>query len=107
MLDSPKSFETQRLRLRHPTIADANAIFEFASDPKVARYMEWAIHTRVETVVDYLRGCLDRLAIGSEASWAITVPPADRAIGMISCRFKGHAIDFGYALARKYWRRGF
>lgn len=33
--------------------------------------------------------------------------PDDRAIGVIACRMRGHAVDFGYALDRRHWRRGY
>lgn len=99
-------FATPRLRLRVPVRADVDAMFAYASDPEVTRFMDWPTHTRVETVAEFLAGALERWADGSEWSWVVTVPPADRAVGTISCRRRGHAIDFGYILARELWGRG-
>jgi len=82
----PRVLETPRLRLRSPTLADADAIFEYASDADVTRYMDWPTQTDPQSARDFLDGCLERLATGSELSWVITVPPSDRSIGMISCR---------------------
>jgi RimJ/RimL family protein N-acetyltransferase len=93
--------------LRSPTLADADAIFEYASDPDVTRYMDWPTQTDPQSARDFLDGCLERLATGSELSWVITVPPSDRSIGMISCRMHGHAVDFGYVLTRSSWGQGF
>ena len=107
MFEPPRTFTTEHLRLRFPALSDADAIFEYASDPEVTRYMDWPLHTEVETVVDFLRELGERLAERSELPWVITVPPAERAVGMISCRRRGHAVDFGYILHRPYWRRGF
>jgi RimJ/RimL family protein N-acetyltransferase len=106
VLDPPEHIKTQRLRMRHPRLSDAPAIFEYASDPEVTRYMDWPTHTSVQTAVDFVQGCLVRLTERTELTWALTVPPEDRTIGVISCRMHGHSVDFGYALNRDYWRRG-
>lgn len=106
MLTPPPLIVTKRLRLRFPVLADADAVFAYASDPETTRYMDWTRHTEIATVVDVLRGFLDRLADRSEISWVITIPPDDRAVGMVSSRVDGHAADLGYILHRDRWRRG-
>jgi len=41
--------ESARLRLRRPTILDANAIFtRYSSDPVVTKYLGWPRHTAIE-----------------------------------------------------------
>ena len=47
--------ETERLRLRPMTVADAEAVFQWAGDPLVARYMVYPTYTRVEDVTEWLR----------------------------------------------------
>lgn len=37
----------------------------------------------------------------------VTITPDDAAIGVISARMRGHAVDFGYVLERRHWGRGF
>lgn len=106
-INLPKIVETQRLTLRHPLLSDAAAIFEYARDPEVTRYMDWPTHTNPESAVEFLTGALDRLAVGTELTWMVTVKPEDWAIGAISARMRGHGVDFGYALNRRYWGRGF
>jgi RimJ/RimL family protein N-acetyltransferase len=103
----PAVIETARLRLRRPALTDAEAIFEYGRDPEVTRFMVWPTHTNVDTVTAFLETLLARIADGSEVAWSITLPPSDRAIGMISCRQRGHRVDFGYVLNRAFWRRGF
>ena len=103
----PKMIETPRLNLRHPLLSDAADIFEYARDPEVTRYMDWPTHTSPDGAVEFLTSALERLASGTELTWIVTVKPDDRAIGAISCRMHGHAVDFGYALNRRYWGRGF
>jgi RimJ/RimL family protein N-acetyltransferase len=106
-VEPPKIIETERLSLRRPLLSDAAAIFEYARDPEVTRYMDWSMHTSPDGAVEFLTGALERLAAGTELTWMVTVKPDERAIGTISCRMRGHAVDFGYALNRRYWGRGF
>ena len=51
----PDVIDLERLRLRRPTLADAPAIFEYASDPEVARYADWPISASLESVIERLR----------------------------------------------------
>jgi RimJ/RimL family protein N-acetyltransferase len=82
-------------------------VFAYASDPEVTRYMDWVTHASRDDAVAFLDGALERRAAGTETTWMMTVPPDDGAIGVISCRMRGHAADFGYALDRRYWGRGY
>ena len=47
--------ETERLILRPLTVADAEAVFVWASDPKVNRYLKYPLHADVETTRQWLR----------------------------------------------------
>jgi len=56
---------TQRLRLRKPIKADAQAIFDqYASDPAVTRYLSWPTHTSVKDTIAFIEF--------SDAEWAST-----------------------------------
>lgn len=46
---------TERLLLRPLTVADADAVWEWASDPRVARYMVYPTYTEKEKVRAWLR----------------------------------------------------
>lgn len=46
--------ETERLILRPLTTADAPAVFEWASDERVARYMIYPQHKTMDTVLEWL-----------------------------------------------------
>ncbi len=107
MLVVPPGFTTRRLRLRHPTLADAKDIFAYASDPEVTLYLEWPTQESVASVEEFLRGCLERLAAGTELTWSITLRDDGQLIGMISCRMRERDADFGCVLHRAYWGRGF
>jgi [ribosomal protein S5]-alanine N-acetyltransferase len=107
MFDAPSAIETERLRLRLPTERDSGAIFDYARDPEVTRFTNWPSHSSISVTQAFLHGCLANIAIGEELSWVLTAPPDDTGIGMVSVRVRGHSVDFGYALNRRFWNVGF
>jgi RimJ/RimL family protein N-acetyltransferase len=103
----PEIIDLQRLRLRRPRLTDAAAIFEYASDPDVARYADWPISRSIESVEERLRLREGEWSSGDEFHWVLTLPPDDRAIGAIACTISGHTAEFGFLLARRCWRNGY
>ena len=69
--------------------------------------MEWRTHSDIRQSVEFLKPCATRWESGEEFCWVITVKPESRADGAIACRVRGHAVDFGYVLNRKYWGQGY
>lgn len=102
----PEQFITPRLRLRRPHIADAAAIFEYASDPAVIKYMDYGPRSTVCEVKQYLADEPERWNSGNY-SWVLTVKPDDHPIGTIACSIEGHAVNFGYLLNQRYWGHGY
>jgi len=82
-------------------------MFEYASDPDVTRYADWPMSTSIASVQERLRAREDKWSSGVEFNWVLTVPPDDRAIGGIACTLSGHAAEFGYLVARQFWRNGY
>jgi [ribosomal protein S5]-alanine N-acetyltransferase len=105
--DPPEVLDLQRLRLRRPLLSDASAIFEYASDPEVARYADWPISSTVEAVAERLRGRKRQWNEGAEFYWVLTLRSEDRAIGSIACSMSGHTAEFGVVLNRRFWRNGY
>ena len=94
--------------LRWPVIEDAQAIFEeYAADPEVTRYLTWAPHKELATVIQYLAGAIERNESAASYCWALCTPKDDRVIGMVGARVRGHMVDIGYVLGRKHWGNGY
>ncbi|HEX5042114.1 MAG TPA: GNAT family N-acetyltransferase [Candidatus Polarisedimenticolaceae bacterium] len=107
-LDAPPStMRTERLSLRRPRGSDVEAVFAYASDPQVVRFMDFPRHRTKETAEAWLAGCQQAWTSGEEFTWLITLPPGDEAIGALACRLRGEDLDFGYILAREHWGRGY
>jgi len=104
----PEEIRTERLLLRSPRPADAQAIFEeYARDPEVTRYLSWKPHASVEETATFLKEAIARWQTGTSFAWVLTGAGEDRPIGMISLRPQGHRAEVGYVLGRRYWNRGY
>ena len=103
----PEVIETQRLVLRRPRAADAEHVYAYGRDPEVTRFMDWETHRSVRDAAEFIALAATRWDSGEEYSWLVTVKPDDVPVGGVGCRVRGHAVDFGYALARGHWGRGY
>lgn len=106
MLQAPEVFTTERLVLRRPRLSDAEAIFEYASDPRVIHYMDYSPRAEVNEVLKSLEDRPRQWKSGS-FSWVITVKPEDKSVGSIACWLEDHAAGFGYLLNQNYWGHGY
>ena len=103
----PESFETPRLRLRRPTLADAPDVFAYASDPEVTRLLAFRTHRVVATVEDFLRELAAATERGERFAWAITEAGSHRLIGMAEVRLQTGKAEIGYVLSKPFWGRGY
>jgi len=103
---APEIVDYQHIRLRRPRLSDAQAIFEFGSDPEVAHYADWPVRATIQPLIESLRERASLWESGAEFYWVITLPQEDRAIGGVSCRIVQHAAEFGFLVNRRYWGNG-
>ena len=103
---APEIITTERLHLRRPLPADAEAIFEYGSDPEVAYYSDWSPQTDIGGVRELLKQRPLRWEDGTDYHWVITLADEDRAIGGFSCKITGDSAEIGYLLNRRYWGQG-
>src|SRR5829696_5427681 len=106
-LSPPRVIETPRLRLRSPVDTDIDAVFEYASDPLVTRYMDWARLSVPKEVEQFFVRTTERWESGTEFTWVLTPSDSDAVIGAISLRPRIADADFGYVLNRHHWSKGF
>jgi [ribosomal protein S5]-alanine N-acetyltransferase len=107
MIQAPEIFRTKSLVLRRPKDSDAAAIYEYASDPEVTRYMVWRTATELRETVEVLATRAPAWESGEEFVWVLTIQPEDRVIGAIACRVEDAAADIGYVLNRHFWGQGY
>ena len=102
--------ETQRLLLRRMRLDDARAMFAYASDPEVTRYVLWDTHASVEDSEAFLRFAVEGYRAGDFGGWGVVLKDSGEFVG--TCGLDAgyapeHArAEIGYVLAREHWGRG-
>jgi len=100
---------TPRLVLRKLKLEDAADMFEYASDPEVARDVTWEPHRTIEASRGFLDSVVQKYINGRTSEWGLVLKESGKLVG--TCGFvwwkPEHAkAEFGYALSRKYWGKG-
>jgi RimJ/RimL family protein N-acetyltransferase len=85
---------------------DADAIFAYACDPDVTRYLIWRPHQDLDTTRAFIARCQASWQHQTEFAYALAERHTAALIGMLSLRIRGHAASLGYVLARAAWGRG-
>ena len=105
----PKQLRTQRLLLRPVRLTDAQAMFDYASDPQMTRFVTWPVHRTLDDTYRFLSNVVRQYELGPVTTWGIVDNSTNVFIGTIGC----HGIDrdnlrteAGYAIARAHWGRG-
>lgn len=101
--------ETKRLYLRKLVPGDADAIFGYASDPLVTRFMPWETHRSLRDSEAFIRFTMARYTEDLAGDWGIVFKGDDRLIGMVGfshCDLQNKRGEIGYTLARAYWGQG-
>jgi len=102
--------ETGRLTLRRWRDSDAPDLYEFASDPAVGPIAGWPAHRSVDE-----SSAVIKLVFKRAECYAICERGADKAIGMIELKLKGHneltsredECELGYWLGKPFWGKGY
>jgi RimJ/RimL family protein N-acetyltransferase len=104
----PATIETARLRLRTPTMDDAEAIYTtYARDTEATRYVSFRTHVSPAEAREYVQQCSAGWAGNGPFTWVIGLREGGRLAGMIDIRPQGHRVEIGYILGREYWGRGY
>lgn len=105
-LRPPERLESVRLVLRRPTAADAAAVFSYAGDPQVTRWLDWPTHASPADSATAIAAYLAALASGEQSYWVIERRRDARVIGGIAARVAVPDADLGFVLARPAWGQG-
>jgi ribosomal-protein-alanine N-acetyltransferase len=99
---------TERLILRKLTLDDAKDLFEFASDPEVAKYVSWEPHRSIEDSINLIKFTHERYEKREGIIWGIVYRENNKVIGTcdISPAIKHFRAEIAYAISRDYWGKG-
>jgi RimJ/RimL family protein N-acetyltransferase len=105
----PDELQTGRLRLRRPTLGDAEAAFEsYASDADITRYLTWTAHATPAQTREHFQQSIDAwdLRMGHR-EWLIERKDDGTLIGTIGCTVWFHRVEVGFALGSRFWGQGY
>jgi [ribosomal protein S5]-alanine N-acetyltransferase len=102
--------ETERLLLRKMRFDDAEAMFAYASDPKVSRYVLWDTHRSIEDSEGFLRSAMEGYERGDFGGWGVVLKDDGAFVGTCGIDV-GYApeharAELGYVLSREHWGKG-
>lgn len=100
-----RRLETPRLILRPPVEEDAEAIFAYARDIQVCRYLAWPCHESIADTRRFLETALLGWQQGDRLSWAVEDDAG--LVGMIGAELGRGGAGIGYVFAREVWGRGY
>ena len=108
-MSAPERLETDRLILRRPTAADADAIFRrYANDLEVTRYLAWPRHTRIESTHAFLEFSDAEWQRWPAGPYLIESRSSGQLLGGTGLQFeKPYRATTGYVLAKDAWGRGY
>lgn len=100
------TIETYHLILRPLTVDDAEAVFEWTGDERVAKYMIYPCHENIEITKEWLSS-LDSLE--NEYTWGFVRKSDGKLIGSGGIRFRAdeNAWSFGYNFRYDCWGHGY
>lgn len=104
-LDALRSLHSTRLRFRPPEPADAEAVFAYAGDERVCRFLAWPCHTTKADTLQFLRSAEEGWHSGEWLNWVIEANTG--VVGMIAAQPGRAGAGIGYVLAHDAWGRGY
>lgn len=108
-MKAPRRFKTDRLILRKPRTADAEAIFAgYAADGEVTRFLAWPKHRSLDATRQFLEFSDAEWACWPAGPYLITLREDGRIIGSTGLAFETpQRASTGYVLAKSLWGCGF
>ncbi len=98
-MQPPETIRTQRLLLRPPERADAEAIFHgYAQDAEVTCYLTWKPHAAITTTYAIIEQIQASWREQTSFAWVITLQETGHIIGMIALRPSKHRAEAAQAL---------
>lgn len=102
--------ETERLLLRTFQLEDAPAIYGWASDEEVTRYLRFKTHTDLKESITIAEHWIKEYSNPYFFQWAIVLKESLKTIGSIGIQilsFSDKRGELGYCLHKKWWNRGY
>lgn len=109
IFSSLPTIRTERLTLRPVRMSDAEDLYEYSSDPLVARHVLWDAHSSIHQTRSYIRYLLRQYRNAAPSTFVIALNDTGKVIGTIGFMWlqqDNRSAEVGYSLNRAYWNQG-
>ncbi len=103
----PEEFHCERLLLRRPREADADAIYDYARRPAVTRFVSWDPHPGIATTRAFLQTLRHDWNRRTDYAWVLERNADGVVLGMLGIRPQGHRVEMGYVLHPEHQGAGY
>ncbi len=103
------TMRTARLELRPVRMSDAQDLYEYSSDPEVARHVLWDAHTSIHQTRAYIRFLIRQYRSAAPGTFVIALRQSGKVVGTIGFMWvqpENRSAEVGYSLSRAYWNQG-
>jgi RimJ/RimL family protein N-acetyltransferase len=104
-----QNIETEKFILRRFTLNDAEAMFAWASDDEVSKFLNWPSHKDIETTKHIISTWLESYKQDDFYNWAIAEKESDiprGSIGYHDINKRIESVNVGFCLLKKRWKKG-
>lgn len=102
--------ETERLILRPLSVEDAQDIYDrWTSDPVVAKFMRWSVHSSVEDTKQWLLMEEENNKTDKTYDWGFWLKDGNYLFGCGGLVYheEEKVFELGYNIMHKYWNQGY
>lgn len=105
----PVTLQGSAVELREVRASDDEAVFAYASDPRMTRYLIWDTHTDIETTRAFLAECIAAAMAPDRVKYSLAAEIEGKLVGMAALRVSStqhQRGEIGYGLHPDWWGRG-
>ena len=106
----PPTLPTERLVLRPLVDGDAGDVYQYACNPRVARFTLWEPHESQLESLEFIQGyAMSNYAHGVPDPFGITLRGDGKEVGTVGCFWvsrEHRCMELGYALDEPMWGQG-
>lgn len=105
-----EGMKTDRLAFRKLTLEDKEAIFHYASDPEVTKYVLYPTHTSLEDSITFIHQTMMKYDKNEVSCWGVTLLKTKQLIGtadFIWWNTDHRKAEIGYCFSKEYWNQGY
>lgn len=104
----PEELQTERLRLRPITRADADALFRtYAGKALPTYFMPFKTHQHLAESIAFAVRCQDCWRSGAAFPWAVIETASGRMLGNVELKLSPPQASIGYIFGDAFWGQGF